>query len=42
MNNRQILEDVYKDFFPEKKVIVEEEKLVKEEVSLDSLYITDE
>ena len=42
MNNRQILEDVYKDFFPEKKVIVEEEKLVQEEVSLDSLYITDE
>ena len=43
MNNRQILEDVYRDFFPERETaFVDEEKPLQEEVSLDTLYLTDE
>ena len=43
MNNRQILEDVYRDFFSERETaFVDEEKAPQEEISLDTLYLTDE
>ena len=44
MNNRQILEDVYRDFFPEKKEIKEEivEESKDEDYSIDTLFINDE
>ncbi|MBR6949758.1 MAG: AAA family ATPase [Bacilli bacterium] len=44
MNNRQILEDVYKDFFPEKATVIEEkpEEVLDEEFSVDTLFISDE
>ena len=45
MNNRQILEDVYRDFFPERKVESEVKTEVEElnEVnSVDSLFISDD
>ena len=43
MNNRQILEDVYRDFFPEREKVVEEETVeIEEEPNIDSLFISDE
>lgn len=43
MNNRQILEDVYRDFFPEREKVVEEEPVeIEEEPNIDSLFISDE
>ena len=45
MNNRQILEDVYRDFFPERKVEVleaEEQVEKEEEPNIDSLFISDD
>ena len=41
MNNRQILEDVYRDFFPERKVEEVKEEVV-EEPNIDSLFISDD
>lgn len=45
MNNRQILEDVYRDFFPERKVELLEETEPEEKVeepNIDSLFISEE
>ncbi|MBQ8132366.1 MAG: AAA family ATPase [Bacilli bacterium] len=41
MNNRQILEDVYRDFFPEREVVKKEEEVeeLNEVNDIDSLYI---
>ncbi|MDO4995776.1 MAG: hypothetical protein Q4E69_01220, partial [Bacilli bacterium] len=42
MNNRQILEDVYRDFFPERKVEEVKTEEVVEEPNIDSLFISDD
>ena len=41
MNNRQILEDVYRDFFPERKVEEVKEEVVEASEDLNALTLAD-